>query len=252
VSFSPTPLPPAGKKRRLGEILRDAGVIDDVQLSAALAEQKKWGGKLGRTLVEMGFVDEDSIARALSRQLGLPLVDLDRATLSPELPKQLRLDIAERYGVFPIGGDRKHKVLHIATSDPTNSDALQELSFATGMSIQTSLASATSIERAIRRLYYGERTVAVSTTTPDALGISEATYELQVGAGGPAPSMEQRRPDANLEQRVSQLTTQLETLQGLVSNQVYALRGLMELLAEKGLVQRDEYLAKIRGARGKG
>ncbi len=247
MSFTATPVPPAGKKRRLGEILRDAGVIDETQLSAALAEQKKWGGKLGRTLVEMGFVDEDSMARALSRQLGLPLVDLDRAELSPELTKHLRLDVAERYGVFPVGGDRKHKVLHVATADPTNVDALQELSFATGMKIQTSLASAAAVERAIRRLYYGERTVTVATTTPDALGISEPTYELRTGVTPPV----QLPADAQRVQREARISEQLQTLHGLVSHQVYALRGLVELLVEKGLLDRNEYAAKVKTSRGK-
>src|SRR4051794_8224772 len=118
MTLTQTPAPPSGKKRRLGEILLDAGVIDEVQLSAALAEQKKWGGKLGRTLVEMGYVDEDSMALALSRQLGLPVIDLDHAPLSPDVPKLLRLDVAERYGVFPVGADTKHKILHVATPDP--------------------------------------------------------------------------------------------------------------------------------------
>ena len=71
------------KRRRLGELLIEAGVLDPTQLQAALAEQKKWGGKLGRTLVEMGFVDEDSMVRALSRQLKLPVASSGSAPRGP-------------------------------------------------------------------------------------------------------------------------------------------------------------------------
>lgn len=233
--------PSSPRKKRLGEILLDAGVIDQLQLNAALAEQRKWGGKLGRTLVEMGFVDESSMVTALSRQLGLPMVDLDSAQLPNEVVQLLRLDVAERYGVFPIGGDPRQKVLQLAMSDPSNVEWLQELSFATGMRVQPSVAAASAIERAIRRYYYGESTTSSETATPDRFGVSEPTFEpgLNPGAsGGPGP---------DVDQQLSDIATRLDNLEKLMTSQVRALRGLLELLVTKGLVSREEYLARIRG-----
>ena len=266
------PPPPArGKKRRLGEILIDAGLIDELQLKAALSEQRKWGGKLGRTLVEMNFVDEESMAAALSRQLNLPRVDLDRMQLPADVVQWLRVDIAERYGVFPLGGDAKHKTLQIATSDPTNVEALQELAFHSGFRIITSVAGSTAIDKAIRHYYYGERIDSVPTATPQSLGIPEmqlaptshggpslqatpprATPASAVPPPLPPPldPLEQTQPTpqsaVDLALQLRELNDRLASLEKHAANQVRALRGLFELLVEKGYVTRDEYLNKVR------
>ena len=224
----------------------DAGLLTDVQLKAALQEQRKWGGKLGRTLVEMGFVDEDSMALALSRQLNIPKVDLDALRLPASVVGLLRIDAAERYGVFPLGGDPAHKVLHVASSDPTNLEALQELSFQIGMRIQQSVSSASGIDRAIRRYYYGETTVASNTASPASFGRPEMSFEPQ------SPRMtavqEPAAPAApELQRKVEALDARIAGLEQAVAGQVRALRVLMELLVDSGVVSRDEYLSRVRG-----
>lgn len=224
----------------------DAGLLSEPQLKAALSEQRKWGGKLGRTLVEMGFLDEESMVAALSRQLGVPLVDLDKATLAPEVVQLLRVDLAERYGVFPLGGDARTKALQLATSDPTNVEALQELSFATGMKLQTSVATASSIDKAIRRLYYGESTISTETELPSTFGVSEAVFDPELlTRGGPAAGPNGSLP-AEVSAKLEELSSKVAELERLVSGEVRALRGLLELLIERGVVSRDEYLQKVR------
>lgn len=245
------PSPPT-KKRRLGEILRDAGVLSELQLNAALSEQKKWGGRLGRTLVEMGFVDEDSMMLALSRQLNLPLVDLDRVKLPPDVAKLMRVDIAERYGVFPVQQDPKHKVLQIATSDPTNQEQLNELGFHTGMRIQVALSSPSAIDRAVRRYYYGDDSHSSPTSTPQELGVDENQFDPeQLGGNRPsAPAASNAASAAEvreLSERLSQALQQIATLEQLLASQVRVARGLIELLVNKGIISREEYLAKVRG-----
>lgn len=226
------------RKRRLGEILVAAGLIDELQLKAALSEQRKWGGKLGRTLVEMGFVDETSMVFALSKQLQLPLVDLDATQLAPEVVTHLRVDMAERYGVFPVGGDPVHKTLQLATSDPTNVDAFKELAFHTGMRIQPHVSTGSGIDRAIRRYYYGEHRAQPGGGAAPRLR-SETTFEPtqleSLPAEGSAPAAD-----------VAQLGQRIASLEQLVNGQVRAMRGLLELLVEKGLVSRKDYLAKVR------
>ncbi len=244
MAFTPTPLPPPSKRRRLGEILRDAGVIDEAQLASALAGQRKWGGKLGRTLIEMGMVDEDSMLRALSRQLAMPLADLAVVETIKDLPKLLRVDTAERYGVIPLGADRRHNCLHVATSDPTNVEALQELAFTTGMRIQTSLASATAIERAIRRHYHGEESAPVAAATTHTQSIREATFEVE--------RLGEDRTAASARSAPAQANTELETLRHLVAQQSNALRALIDLMMEKGTFNRDEYVATLRARSAKG
>ncbi len=249
--------PPPPRRRRLGEILLDAGLITQVQLQAALAEQRKWGGKLGRTLVEMGFVDEESMVLALSRQLNFRAVDLDRTAISPHVLQMLRLDIAERLGVVPLGGDPLRKVLHIATADPTNMEMLQELAFSTGMKLQLSVAGTSAIERAIRRFYYGERTTSSPTATPDAFGVEEPIYELAeepsqprppAQASSPPPEPSQADRIAELEKRLAAATERMMLLEKHSANQVRALRGVLELLIEKGVISREEYMTRLRKA----
>jgi type IV pilus assembly protein PilB len=217
-----------------------------VQLKAALQEQRKWGGKLGRTLVEMGFVDEDSMALALSRQLNIPKVDLDALRLPASVVGLLRIDAAERYGVFPLGGDPAHKVLHVASSDPTNLEALQELSFQIGMRIQQSVSSASGIDRAIRRYYYGENTVASNTASPDSFGRKEMSFEPQAprmaAVQEPAPAA-----PPEMHRKVEALEARIAGLEQAVAGQVRALRVLMELLVDSGVVSREEYLSRVRG-----
>ena len=248
-----TTVPPGQKKRRLGEILKDAGVLTELQLNAALSEQRKWGGRLGRTLVEMGFVDETSMMLALSRQLNLPVVDLDKAILPGEIAKVLRVDIAERYGVFPVNQDPRHKTVQIATSDPTNQDQLSELEFHTGMRVQVALASPSAIDRAIRRYYYGDHSSSTETATPQSLGVAENTFELDVDSGprptasGAQGSGATSKDVQELTARLSQALQQIATLEQLLSSQVRVVRGLVELLVEKGVVKREDYLAKVRG-----
>src|SRR5512145_909945 len=136
----------------------------------------------------MGFVDEESMSAALSRQLNLPRVDLDKAQVPLEVVQLLRVDIAERYGVFPVGSDARQKTLQIATSDPTNFEALQELAFHTGLKILPSVAGSSAIERAIRRHYYGESTTASLAASPKELGMSEVELSARDFAALPGGS----------------------------------------------------------------
>jgi type IV pilus assembly protein PilB len=241
----------SGKRRRLGELLIEAGVLDPSQLDAALTEQKKWGGKLGRTVVEMGFVDEDSMMRALSRQLNLPAVDLDTAKLPPTVTQLLGVDICERYGVFPLGADLKAGTLQLATSDPTSVEAQRDITFKTGLKVQAAVATGSGIDRAIRRLYYGEQKVARSSAPRKKFAPPPLAYEPPPPTWRPMPAV---APDPLAEidaaarnAELVRLTERLNALEKQNASQARALRALVELLIESGVVARQAYLAKARG-----
>lgn len=256
----------ASKRRRLGELLIEAGVLDPTQLQAALAEQKKWGGKLGRTVVEMGFVDEDSMVRALSRQLKMPVVDLDTLEIPAGVTHILTVDLCERYGVFPLGVDAKGKVVQLATSDPTNIEAINDITFKTGLKVQAAVATGSSIDRAVRRMYYGESTQSSQTATPQRFGVQEPTFGEDEISGvaprpsrgsaaaakavrPPAPAARTSDPMAEIElaareAEIARLKDRLAALEKRSDSQVRALRALVELLVESGLVSRDEYMQK--------
>lgn len=236
----------ANRKRRLGELLIDAGLLDDARLSAALSEQRKWGGRLGRTLVEMGFVEEDAMVRALSEQLALPAVDLHVVEVPAEALQLLRVDLAERYGVFPLKGDPHKRTLELATSDPTNQEMLKDLEFQTGMRVQFAVAGATAIDKAIRRQYYGERTQATPTATPQSLGGAETLFELETGSAFSGPKMAPEASD--LAQRLTDATLKIAELEKALGAQTRVIRNMLELMFEKGVLTREDYLRKVRGA----
>ncbi|WP_224363220.1 GspE/PulE/PilB domain-containing protein [Hyalangium versicolor] len=220
----------------------DAGLLTETQLRSALAEQRKWGGKLGHTLVQMGFVDESSMVHALSRQLHIPAVELDSLTPPEHVLKLFRVDLAERYTVFPIAADTTHKTLTLASADPSNVDALQELTFHTDQKIQVVVSSASAIERAIRKHYYGG--ISNHTAGMENFGIREPVYDL----APPPPQRMTSAREADLQQRIEALTQQVADLQQMVANQARSLSALIEVLDTRGAVSREEYFAVLRGA----
>ncbi|HSH71406.1 MAG TPA: hypothetical protein VK997_15900 [Deferrisomatales bacterium] len=143
------------KKKRLGEILMDAGLINETQLSSALHSQRTWGGKLGSTLVRMGFVSEAGILKCLSAQLRLPSADFQKITVSPKATQAVPFSIAEKYNVIPVALKEElgKKTVILAMSDPTNLDAISEIEFQTGVRVRPVVGAESSITQAIERYY---------------------------------------------------------------------------------------------------
>ncbi|MDF1563415.1 MAG: general secretion pathway protein GspE [Deltaproteobacteria bacterium] len=243
-------------KLRLGELLIAAGVLDETHLNAALAEQRKWGGKLGRVLVDMKLVSEDLMVKALSRQLGLPRIDLDTQQLPQAVTQVLGVDVCERYGVFPVGVDRQRRAIQIAAADPTNYEALDEVAFRTNLKVEPVVATASSVDRAIRRYYYGEnpRIGPSATLDPSTYGLEggrmidmDDESETDPGsASPPAPAAVRGVAADAIPAGLAELSSRIESLEQTLTAEVRALRALVELLVEQGTIDRDTYLAKVR------
>ena len=114
----------AGKKR-IGEMLSKEGYITSTQLDEALKFQEKNPGRLGSILVRLGYVDEETIVKVLSRLNNYPIALLPKLEPDPEALKILSFDIAKKYMAFPI----KHKgeILEVTMSEPTDTDAVERL-----------------------------------------------------------------------------------------------------------------------------
>ncbi|HEY3447006.1 MAG TPA: hypothetical protein VGK67_11610 [Myxococcales bacterium] len=233
-------------KMRFGEILVRAGLLDETHLKAALAEQKKWGGRLGRVLVEMGFVDEPTVVAALSRHLNIPAVDLEASPPPLDAAQLLAVQTCERYGVFPLMASADRKLLRLATSDPTNHEAFQQIEFRTGMKVEPVVASGSDIDRAIRRYYYGER--------PELKEELPAEAEPMVITAGRMDQETQTAPAANAEPAPEpgagaprDLAERVARLEELANRQARALRALVDVLVESRQLDRNSYVRKVRG-----
>ncbi len=113
------------KKTRLGDLLVAKGLITKDQLDVALSEQSKLGYKLGRTLIELGMIEESSLLDLLSNQLGIPLIDLGQAHYSDDVAKLLPETLARRYRAIVLA-EREADYL-VGMADPTDIYALDEI-----------------------------------------------------------------------------------------------------------------------------
>lgn len=140
---------------RIGDMLIRAKLIDEMQLNAALAQQRQWGGKLGDILVDQGFLDEMMLWLGLSKQLDVPLITLPDVSMTPDLLSLIPVEICEKLEIIPIARD--DRTLTLATSDPNNIGALDEVAFRTGLKVKTVLAPHREVVWAIRCHYRGDR-----------------------------------------------------------------------------------------------
>ena len=140
---------------RLGEVLVQAGLIDEHQLSSALADQSRWGRPIGTTLVEMGFLGEAELLPALAHQLGVPMARLNGKKLRPELLELIPRETAQQHRVLPLFVEQEgaRQTLHVGLEDPTNVALLDELAFRTSMQIKPVLVARSELSAALVRGY---------------------------------------------------------------------------------------------------
>lgn len=144
-----------GSKRMLGEILMELGLIDRAQLRLGLVHHHETRVPLGKALVREGLCTEADILRALSLQLGLPAIDLDRERLDPKLTRLVPKRIAQKYRVVPLRLEKGERVvLHIALPAPASLEALDAVRAVSGKPrVEPHLASDTALGHALGALY---------------------------------------------------------------------------------------------------
>ena len=138
---------------RLGEILIKENLITSDQLRQALEHQKAGGGRLGTCLMKLGFISDDEITGVLSRQYGVPSINLKYYEVDATVIKLIPQDTAIRYQIVPLS--RVGSTLTIAMTDPTNVFAMDDIKFMTGFNVEPVVASETAIAEAISK-FYGE------------------------------------------------------------------------------------------------
>lgn len=259
---------------RLGDLLVKAKVISESQLRAALNEQQKWGGRLGELLVRMNFVTEDMLVKALSKQLNLQTVNLDAIQgVPPHVVAKVPFDVARDLVALPLQLRDDGKTLVVVMAEPQNLKHIDTLRSVSRCRIVAQIAGRQMIARAFARIYQGE--TSVEEYTEGSFKMVDAQNNTIIKnpvkkADPPAPPPPARSPAArpvpassgSLPSRATAGPPATEGLPASLANrspsdmlrqieeaqrrEVTAIKGLIELLIEKGVFTREEYLSKVK------
>jgi len=233
------------KRKKLGEILLEAGAITPQQLAEALEDQGKYGGKLGAILLERRFITERAYFLALSSQLRIPAVDFSRSTIPENVIHVIPQELAEKHCVFPVALKRTPagKVLVLAMADPTNVEIQDHVRFSTGFKVEPALALESTIRYVNRDYWYHHN--------------GQGSYRLDadldvggIGIGGGATERPEERPNGLMNARAAEPV--MPTIIAPESDDedrpqlTRELRALLKLLAKKGIISPREYLEAFK------
>jgi type IV pilus assembly protein PilB len=137
--------------QRLGDLLVKEKIITPEQLEQANKVQKEQSCRLGSALVKLGFLTDEDVTNFLSRQYGVPAINLSYFEIDPAVVKLIPFETAKRYQILPLS--RVGASLTIAMVDPTNVFAMDDIKFMTGFNIEPVVASESSILAGIDKAY---------------------------------------------------------------------------------------------------
>jgi type IV pilus assembly protein PilB len=172
----------------LGELLIREKLISAEQLKSALEYEKKNKATVGSALVALGFITEEDMAQALSRQLGYPYIDLGQFEVYPDVIELIPPDIAKKHMIMPI--HRIRSFLTMAMVDPTDLDVIENVRFRTSLSIQPVIASESGISEAINK-YYG---------ASDSMRVKEIIDEIEQADDGSVNVVEDEEEEYDIEE----------------------------------------------------
>jgi type IV pilus assembly protein PilB len=164
---------------RIGELLLKEKLITPDQLQQALTQQKSNGGKLGYNLVKMGFVKDEQITSLLSKQYGVPAINLSDFKIDVTIVKLVPTETARKYQIIPLS--RSGSTLTIAMTDPTNVFAMDDIKFMTGYTVEPVVASEVAITDAIEKYYpsgKGGTSPGAKGGKPGAAAVTGSTLEM--------------------------------------------------------------------------
>lgn len=170
---------------RIGELLVQRGQIDGTQLQSALAYQRQWGGRLGRSIVHLGFMRERDVLASLGEQMGVPVVDVGDRPVPPQVLALLPERLMRARRALPLERQARHRrgPLVVALADPADLGVIDEISFVTGLEVAPVLASESDLEAALARLLDGGRRPAAAREGSDAIELPPDTSPLSGSRG---------------------------------------------------------------------
>ena len=231
-----------------------AGVLDTGSLARGLLEQERTGRPLGMTLVELGFVSEQTLVSTLAHQLGLPVARIASWPVNPELREIVPAELAEKHRCLPLAlkDEGSRRSLYLAMVDPSDLEGVEAVGTASGRDIRIVLVAPTELDLALARYYRGAGGAeSVPEPTPDAgdrrspddpeflqhWSVSREDLLALLAEDPPAAAS----PDASTaaaEIRAALDRRRLDELDGMV-------KLLMQLLVESGVVSRDDLVRRL-------
>ena len=163
--------------QRLGDLLVKEKVITPEQLDQAVKVQKESGARLGSVLVKLGFLSDEDVTNFLSRQYGVPAINLSFFEIDAQVVKLIPYETARRYQILPLS--RVGASLTIAMVDPTNVFAMDDIKFMTGFNIEPVVASEAAIVEGIEKAYGGSHEEDLENVMQSISEMGEADVELQ-------------------------------------------------------------------------
>jgi Type II secretion system (T2SS), protein E, N-terminal domain len=240
-------------RKRIGELLLERGVITRDQLSLGLAAQQRTRQRLGVTLIQLGSISEVQLAQVLAQSLGLATVDLRQVQVDWSAVHMLRARFCETHELFPFAIDKStpKKRVMVALSDPLNDPALKEIEFTTGLEVAPYVSTYSQIRAAVLR-YYHKGSPAQATSKPPekppAPPPPEDDAEVVVGQELSPDGLDELLDTQPISRKA--VAKDLEFLFGgrgddpteKLEQKFWV---LMQLLAKKNLVTREEFLKAL-------
>ncbi len=189
---------------KLGEVLLKEGLITPQQLKEALDYQRAHGGRLGSIFVSLGMVQDEAITAVLSRQYGVPAVNLDLFDVDPNAVRLLPEETARKYMVMPLA--RNGSTMTLAMVDPANVFAIDDIKFMTGLNIDQVVVSELSLERALARYYAPEKGLVLAEKMSEfSAGLNDQFSLSSLAGGANVPTT----APVNLDEAMSELNETL-------------------------------------------
>jgi hypothetical protein len=212
-------------RRTIEDVLTEAGLMDEAAFRRARRYARHNALCLVRAVVENGGLDEESVAATMAARLRLRRVDLSSEAIDEDAVREVPYDLAEQRRLLPIAIERSEhrRVIRVAMADPLDFDATEEIEMSTGCTVEPLVGRVSEIGDAVMRYYRGVITKMIPRRPGFGSGVPTEPF------GGRAAESTQPH-----HQIADEAPPEL------------ALRALVELLVERGLIDRDGWQEAVR------
>ena len=221
----------SGVKKRIGEILLEEGAISKENLEEALKHQARVGGKLAEQFIELGFINEVTLLKALSKQYNVPCADLTKMKLEKAIIDRISPDVAKKHHIIPLVEKESdgRKTLFLGIWDLSNMLAISDVEFFTNSAVKPVIATISQIDAAIGKYYDDEDWV----TIPPLKEKVDTIYTEEI----------ERLHDDSLIQRAA---TEEGTVSKVSMDKNVEMHAMLQLLLKKGIFTKGEFEREVK------